>query len=96
MLYELARRLKEEGRSAAEIRVELEKVGASREEIGVLLGSLGFSAQPLTAAPELLAKTSRVTSSRWLLGLLVLLLLAALGPLVYLGVVLIDSLRVGR
>ncbi|MFT3710405.1 MAG: hypothetical protein QM817_22505 [Archangium sp.] len=96
MLYELARRLKDEGKSAAEIRAELKRVGANKEEIDVLLGSLGFSAQPLTAPPELMTKTSRVTSSRWVLGLLLLALILALGPLVYVAVALINALRVGR
>jgi hypothetical protein len=96
MLYELARRLKDEGRTAAEIRAELLRVGAKNEEIDVLLGSLGLSAQPLTGAPELLTKTSRVTSSRWTLGFLLLALLLALGPLVWLGLTLPDAVRVGR
>jgi hypothetical protein len=91
VLYELARRLKEQGRTAADIRTELARVGATKEEIDVLLGSLGFGAQPMTAAPELMAKTSRLTSSRWFLGLVLFGVLAALGPLIWLGWLLIDG-----
>ncbi|MBL8911585.1 MAG: hypothetical protein JNM17_12905 [Archangium sp.] len=96
MLYELARRLKEEGKSAAEIRAELLKVGANKDEINVLIGSLGLAATTHTAAPELLNKTSRVTSSRWVLGLLFLLLLAVLGPVIYVVYLVIDGFRTGR
>jgi len=96
VLCELARRLKDEGRTASEIRAELARVGANKEEMDVLLGSLGLGAQPMTAAPELMAKTSRIASSRWLLGLVLLGVLAALGPLVWLGWLLVDGLRTGR
>jgi hypothetical protein len=50
----------------------------------------------MTAAPELMAKTSRLTSSRWFLGVVLFGVLAALGPLVWLGWLLIDGLRTGR
>lgn len=96
MLYELARRLKDQGRSADEIRAELKKVGANKEEIDVLIGSLGFSAQTHTGAPELLSKTSRITSSRWVLGFFFLLLFAVLGPVIYVIYLIIDAFRVGR
>ena len=42
MLSELARRLKEQGRAAGDLRTELARVGATKEEIDVVLGSLGF------------------------------------------------------
>jgi hypothetical protein len=96
MLYELARRLKEEGRSAAEIRRALLEVGANQEEINVLLGSLGFSAQPHTAAPELLTRASRVTSSRWVLALVFALLIGLGVPVVYVVWSVIDAFRTGR
>ena len=96
MLYELARRLKEEGRTADQIRAELKKVGATKDEIDVLIGSLGLAAPTMTAAPELMSKTSRVASSRWLLGFLFLLLLAVLGPVIWVVWTLIDAARVGR
>ena len=96
MLYELARRLKEQGRSAAEIRAELLMVGANPEEITVLLGSLGFSAQTHAAAPELLARASRVTGSRWTLGLLLLLFILGAVPLFFVLHALLDAARVGR
>lgn len=96
MLYALAHRLKDEGRSAAEIRAELLKVGANKEEIDVLLGSLGFSAQTHAAAPELLTRATRVTSSRWVLGAVLLLLLAGLVPVLYVVLSLIEAAKVGR
>lgn len=96
MLYELARRLQSQGRSAAEIRAELQKAGAKKEEIDVLLGSLGLSASTHTSAPELLNKTTRVTSSRWVLGLLFALFLAGALPLLYVLRSLIEAAKVGR
>jgi hypothetical protein len=96
MLYELARRLKEQGRSAAEIRAELLKVGANAEEVTVLLGSLGCSAQPHATAPELLTRTARVTGSRWTLGLLLLLFILGAVPLFFVLHALLDAVRVGR
>ncbi len=96
MLYELARRLQSQGRSAAEIRAELQKVGAKKEEIDVLLGSLGLSASTNTAAPDILSKATRVTSSRWVLGILFALFLAGAVPLLYVLKSLVEAAKVGR
>ncbi len=96
MLYALASRLKNEGRSAVEIRAELAKVGANKEEIDVLLGSLGFSAQTQTAAPELLNRASRITSSRLVLGIVFVLVVAGLAPVIYVIMSLLEAARLGR
>jgi len=96
MLYALASRLKNEGRSAAEIRAELAKVGANKEEIDVLLGSLGFAAQTHTAAPDLLNRASRVTSSRRLLAIVFVLVIIGLAPVIYVIMSLIEAARLGR
>lgn len=96
MLYELAKRLKSQGRSVDEIRAELTKVGAKKEEIDVLLGSLGFAAQTQTAAPELLNRASRITSSRLLLGIVFVLVVAGLAPVIYVIMSLLEAARLGR
>ena len=95
-MYELAKRLKEEGRTAEEIRTALFKQGASVDEVNVLLGSLGLGGQTHTASPELLVRVKKVTSSRTFTALMLLLMLVAVAPVVWLVYALVNAFRVGR